>query len=172
MNIQAQTKLFDLLDTYPGLEDKIMHIAPPFKNLKNPVLRKTVGKLATLEKVARIGNLDVTDFVNMLRRETGQPEIAAAADESEILWQPGEPGWIKNEPQHVIDGTEMLNSGEHPLKKVSELMHQTGKGRFLLLKTNFKPIPLIDEMEKRKYKVYSKTVHGDTTQHLTFIGVS
>ena len=170
MNIQAGTKLFDLLNTYPALEEKIMHIAPPFRNLKNPVLRKTVGKLATLEKVARIGNLEVTDFVNMLRRETGQPEITTN-DEPEIFWQPSEPEWINNEPQHVIDGTEMLNRGEHPLKRVNELMRQTDKGRFLLLKTNFKPIPLIDEMEKQKYQVYSKTAEQDEMQHFTFVRV-
>ena len=78
MEINPNTKLFDLLKQYPQLENKIVTIAPPFKNLKNPVLRKTVAKLATLEKVARIGNLDTVTFVNRLRHEVGQPELKMA----------------------------------------------------------------------------------------------
>jgi hypothetical protein len=51
MDISAQSKLFDVINAYPDLEKFIVDLAPPFKNLKNPVLRKTVGKLATLEKI-------------------------------------------------------------------------------------------------------------------------
>jgi hypothetical protein len=168
MDIQANTKLFDLLKDYPHLEEKIMSIAPPFQNLKNPILRKTVGKLATLEKVAKIGNLEVMEFVNTLRKQVGQSEITPS-DSSEIEWTEGEPEWIKEEPQFTVDGTEMLNRGEHPLNKVNELMRQTEPGRLLLLKTNFKPIPLIDEMEKQKYQVYSKVNATSEQNHLTFI---
>lgn len=77
--------------------------------------------------------------------------------------------WIKEEPQFTVDGTEMLNREEHPLNKVNELMRQTETGRFLLLKTNFKPIPLIDEMEKHKYQVYSKINAQSEQNYLTFI---
>jgi len=168
MDIQAHTKLRDLLDLHPELEDKIMQIAPPFKNLKNPVLRKTVAKLATLEKVARIGNLDVTELVNKLRRETGQPEITVE-QMPEIEWQEGDPAWIQNDPAHIIDGTEMLNRGEHPLNKVNALMREIKPGEFILLRTNFKPLPLIDEMIKQKYQVFSKPAKGQPDNHLTFI---
>ena len=168
MDIQAKTKLFDLINSYPQLEEKIMAIAPPFQNLKNPILRKTVGKLATLEKIARIGNLEVLDLVNTLRREVGQTVISSS-DSSKIEWTEGEPEWIKAKPQFTVDGTEMLSRGEHPLKKVNELMSQTEPGRFLLLKTNFKPIPLIDEIEKQKYQVYSKVSGQNEQNHLTFI---
>ncbi len=75
MEITAKTKLMDLLNEYPQLEEKIIQAAPAFKNLKNPILRRTVGQLATVEKVAQIGNLDVFTFVNLLRRETGQAEF-------------------------------------------------------------------------------------------------
>lgn len=168
MDIQAHTKLFDLIMSYPQLEDKIISIAPPFQNLKNPILRKTVGKLATLEKVAKIGNLEVLDFVNTLRREVGQTEISSS-DSIKIEWTEGEPDWIKVEPQFSLDGTEMLSRGEHPLSKVNSLMRQLEPGRFLLLKTNFKPIPLIDEMKKQKYQVYSKVNEESAQNHLTFI---
>jgi hypothetical protein len=168
MEIKSTTKLFDVLQQFPELEEKVIGIAPPFKNLKNPVLRKTVGKLATIEKIARIGNIEVIELVNQLRRDVGQPEIRATV-KTEIHWEEGEPEWIKDQPEQTIDGTEMLSRGEHPLQKINQLMREIKKDKILLLTTNFKPIPLIEEMEKQKYQVFSKTVPEQPDQHLTFI---
>ncbi len=168
MNIEAKSKLFDVLEQFPELEEKIMTIAPPFKNLKNPVLRKTVGKLATIEKIARIGDLEVIDLVNQLRRKVGQPEINTSV-ETEVQWQEGEPQWIKGEPSHIIDGTEMLSRGEHPLQSIIKLMREIEPEQFLLLKTNFRPIPMIDEMQKQNYTVFSRESGEGSDQHQTFI---
>ncbi|MBD3226004.1 MAG: DUF1858 domain-containing protein [Caldithrix sp.] len=169
MNIQPNTKLFDVLEAYPHLEEKIMSLAPPFKNLKNPVLRKTVGKLATLEKAARIGEIDVTEFVNTLRREIGEPEMSNVQEEPSITWQKGEPEWIKGQPFDIIDGIVMLSQGEHPLGKINQLMQSADAGQFVLLKTNFQPIPLIEEMQKQNYEVFHKIDPQNQEQHFTFI---
>lgn len=168
MNIKGTMKLFDLLAEYPDLEEKIIHIAPPFKNLKNPVLRRTVGKLATLEKVALIGNLEVNEFLNTLRREVGQEEIGGERPVT-VTRREGEPGWIAEQPAETIDGTEMLSRGVHPLSHVNERMKKLEKNRFLLLLTNFKPLPLIEAMEKQDYEVFYKTDPDNADQHLTFI---
>lgn len=168
MDIQPNSKLFDVLAEYPDLEEKIMSIAPPFKNLRNPVLRRTVGKLATIEKIARIGGIEVIDLLNQLRREVGLSDISLTT-EAPVEWQTGEPEWIKKEPEFTVDGTEMLNQGVHPLQKVIQLMQEIDKEKILLLKTNFKPIPMIDEMQKKNYEVFSKAVENQTDQFLTFI---
>lgn len=168
MEIKANSKLFEVFKAYPQLEKIVMSIAPPFQNLKNPILRKTVGKLATIEKIARIGNIEVTELLNRLRTEVGQSEIETLA-ETTLQLKEGEPDWITAEPAKIIDGTEMLGRGEHPLQKVNQHMHTLNKGEFLLLKTNFKPLPMIDEMTKQNYEVYSTTAKGQPDQHLTFI---
>ena len=46
--ITPKTKVLELIETYPELEDVLIEYAPAFKNLKNPVLRRTVAKIATL----------------------------------------------------------------------------------------------------------------------------
>ena len=71
MEITGRSKLFDVLKAYPQLEEQIIAIAPPFKNLRNPILRRTVAQLATLEQVAQIGQMDVTELVSTLRRRPG-----------------------------------------------------------------------------------------------------
>ena len=69
MGISGTTKINDLLKQYPFLEDFLVTLSPKFKGLKNPILRKTVGKMATLSKVADVGGLDLDDFLAALKRE-------------------------------------------------------------------------------------------------------
>ena len=81
MGINANTKIDDLLKQYPFLEDFLVTLSPKFKGLKNPVLRKTIGKVATLGKVAGIGGLDLDEFLTALTKEidrqAGRPTTAA-----------------------------------------------------------------------------------------------
>ena len=62
--ITPKTKVLELIETYPELEDILIEIAPAFKKLKNPILRKTVAKIATLQQAAAIGN--IKKFQNVL----------------------------------------------------------------------------------------------------------
>src|SRR5512147_2749408 len=142
MEITAQSKLFDILEAYPFLEPQIINIAPPFQNLKNPVLRRTVGKIATLEKVAQVGGMDSDKLVNTLRRAVGQDELGTESTSRLTVVIPrlsDDPDWIAGEPQFTINGTEMLQHGEVPLGRVNELLGQLEPGSYLLLVTNFEP---------------------------------
>ncbi|HDY75231.1 MAG TPA: DUF1858 domain-containing protein [Candidatus Marinimicrobia bacterium] len=167
MDITPKTKLMEILNAYPELEEKVIAMAPPFKNLKNPILRKTVGKLATLAKVAHIGGLDVREFVNDLRSEVGLAPLEGEVTDDSFQLSATAPDWIKGEPKHIVDGTAMLDAGEHPLNRVNELMSEISPGEHILLKTNFIPLPMIDAMKKQNYKVYHTENEGN--QHQTFI---
>ncbi|MBI9043506.1 MAG: DUF1858 domain-containing protein [Anaerolineaceae bacterium] len=171
MEIKSSSKLFDVLNAYPALEEKIIHIAPLFKNLQNPALRRTVGKLATMEKVAQIGNLEVIDLVNILRRETGQPEISPDSNPRFAVLEKDEkdPEWITGEPQFVVNGSEILESGEVPLQEVDELLKKLNEGRFILLLTDFEPAPIMDALQRKDRVVYHKNHPGNEDQHLTYI---
>ena len=172
MEITLQSKLFDVLETYPELEAQIINIAPPFQNLKNPVLRRTVGKIATLEKVAQVGGMDAGKLVNTLRRAVGQIELTGEAAVNltvEIPRVADDPAWIAGEPQFTVNGTELLQRGEVPLGHVNELLGRLDPGRYILLVTNFEPTPILDAMQKQNRRFFHKIHPADTQQHLTFI---
>lgn len=172
MEITAQSKLFDVLEAYPDLEAQIVKIAPPFQNLKNPILRRTVGKLASIEKVAQIGGMDVDHLVNTLRRAAGQTELSAAAAPQLVVEVPpsaDDPEWIHGQPQFTLDGTALLQRGEVPLGRVNELLAQLAPGGYLLLVTNFEPSPILEALQKQNRQVFHKLHPGEAGQHLTFI---
>ncbi len=176
MEITRRSKLFDVLNAYPFLEDQIVDIAPPFKNLRNPVLRRTVGQLATVERVAEIGNLDVVELVNRLRRAAGLTAVAVegAPPLAGLIPAPsgGDPDWISGEPQFVVDGTGLLTDGEVPLQRVNELLGELAPGAFILLATDFEPSPIMDAMRLQSRRVYHKMHPDGSGQHLTYIGLA
>ena len=90
--ITPKTRVGELLDSYPELESVLLELSPAFKKLKNPVLRKTVGKVATLQQAASLGNIPVTEVINTLRTEVGQQLFESADSGDEINYE--KPGWF------------------------------------------------------------------------------
>ena len=78
MEINANTKIDALLKEYPFLEDFLIALSPKFKSLRSPMMRKTIGKVATLGKVAVIGGLDLDGFLTALKKEISRQTGSAA----------------------------------------------------------------------------------------------
>lgn len=172
MEITGRSKLMDVLKAYPQLEERIIAVAPPFKNLRNPILRRTVAQLATVEQVAQIGGMDPGELVRVLRRTAGLEELPAGPV---LTFVPppraaGDPEWIEGAPAHVVYGVALLRDGIVPVQRVNELMTTVPAGAFILLTTDFTPAPIIEAMEKAGHRVYHKAAPGAANLHLTYIG--
>lgn len=172
MEITGRSKLMDVLRSYPQLEERIIAVAPPFKNLRNPILRRTVAQLATVEQVAQIGGMDPGELVRVLRRAAGLEELPAGPVRTFVPPPRAaeDPEWIEGAPAHVVDGVALLRDGIVPVQRVNELMATVPAGAFILLTTDFTPAPIIEAMEKAGHKVYHKTASGEANLHLTYIG--
>ncbi len=76
MDLSTKTKVNDLLIRYPFLKDFLISLNPEFKMLDNPFMRKTVGRIASLGKVAMIGGMDVKklldDIAAEIKKSTGE----------------------------------------------------------------------------------------------------
>ena len=69
MELSAKTKIDDLLKEFPFLLDFFLSKSPKFKNLKSPIMRKTIGKVATLNQVAAIGKIKLNELVEEIASE-------------------------------------------------------------------------------------------------------
>ena len=76
MELSENTKIDPLFEEYPFLEEFLPSLAKEYKNLSNPVMRKTIGKMATLEKVARMGDVELPALLKAIadeiERQTGE----------------------------------------------------------------------------------------------------
>jgi hypothetical protein len=91
-----------------------------------------------------LGTLEVTQDVTEIRGLTGERRLLE---------------WNANGHEtpsgkvHEFDADEMLKTGEHPLGKVQSLTSQLGAGDSILIRSSFRPAPLIAMFEGQGFKV-------------------
>jgi uncharacterized protein len=79
MEVNGNTKLDDLLTEYPFLQEFLVKRSPVFKKLENAVLRKTIGKVATLTQVATKAGIEPDALVGDIAAEIAAQRGKAAA---------------------------------------------------------------------------------------------
>lgn len=79
MKIDKNTKILNLLEENPHLLKVLTNISPEFNKLKNPLLRKTLGRFATFEHAAEMSGLSYDEF----HRRITAAMIHAPVDDSE-----------------------------------------------------------------------------------------
>jgi len=154
MEVQITTKIYDLLKEYPFLEDELIKINPRFKKLKNPVLKRTIARVASIKQAAIVGNMEPLELLNKIRVLVGQEEIKDLKIEDDN--QETIPEWINKEPKVTINANELLDKEQNPLAEANKALKNLNPSETLLIKADFKPQPLIDEFKEKGYKVYSK----------------
>lgn len=158
--ITPATKLAALLEKYPQVEGVLIEMAPAFKKLKNPILRKTIAKVATLRQVAQIGDVSLGTMINKLRLAAGQAEQAKIDDESREASV--SPTWFDSAKiVKSLDARPMLESGQHPMSQVLEGLKEFKSGEIFELITPFLPAPLIDMVRQKGYRAWSQQEQTD-----------
>jgi len=145
--ITPKTKILDLITDYPELEEVLFDISPAFKQLKNPVLRRTVARVTTLQQAALVGGIKVEDLVNKMR------QVIGARDHMDSFVEPDHdpalqpvPSWFSADKVKMhLDAREMLNRGEHPVGQVLADLHNMPEDDIYELIAPFYPAPLIDK---------------------------
>lgn len=150
--ITPKTKIYDLLEAYPELEDVLIDSAPEFRKLKNPVLRKTIARITNISQAAVIGGLNVEELVNKLRSKVGQDDIHQI-DETGSKYNTACPAWFnKTSVVNTIDIREMLNRGEQPVHEVLAALKRLNENEILEIIAPFIPAPLLDKSISLEYK--------------------
>jgi len=165
--ISPKTRVGELLDVYPELESVLLKLSPAFRKLKNPVLRKTVGKVATLQQAASLGNIPVTEVINTLRTEVGQQLFEGMVSDDDINYT--KPGWYDPDKVSVsFNASPLIDSGENPMQEVLTQLEKTNSGEIFLLTTPFVPAPIIELIRKKGYSHYCITSNqGRCTTYFT-----
>jgi uncharacterized protein (DUF2249 family) len=164
--ITLETKIADLLNNYEGMKDILIKINPKFKKLNNPVLRRTLAKIAGVRQAAIVGGMDPMDLLNQLRVAVGQTVVEYADTNGETSTLKA-PIWITQEPKETLDANVLLDAEDNPLAKAYNSLRQLSDGDILTITADFQPEPLIEEFEKAGHEVYCQEV--DDTHFITYI---
>lgn len=110
MELTAQTKIDDLLTEYPFLIDHFTARSQKFVLLKNPAIRNTVGKSATMMQAASIGGVEL--------------ESLLAGIAAEIKVKTGQEVFVKkNEPGAQIESLTDDDARQEVLKDIIKDLH-------------------------------------------------
>ncbi len=141
--ITPKTKVSELIEAYPQLEEVLIGYVPAFEKLKNPVLRKTVARITTLQQAATVGNVSVEDLINRLRNEVGQDLYSGESGPGYVTEKPD---WFSEDlVASEFDAREMLAAGEQPVNQVMADLNDLDEGAIYKVVAPFVPAPLLDK---------------------------
>jgi len=154
--ITPATKVAALLDHYPQLEDTLIEMAPPFKKLRNPILRRSVAKVASLRQAAKVGRLPAHQVVNALRAAVGQPPLDPEPGDEIEAYFTEQPAWFDD--SHIVstlDGQTDVADDTMAITAVLKQGNDLRPDEILALHTTFLPVPGIDIMRAKGFRTWS-----------------
>jgi hypothetical protein len=175
--ITFQTKVYELLEDYPQLEDVLSEISPAFAKLKNPILRRTIARVTTIQQAATIAGIEATEVVKKLRIAAGLSDSDAgvinasgavsgvasgAATGSELenfsdKYRGEQPDWFSPEKITVrYDAVKTLESGDVPMAEILRLSNSLQEGQIFEFTSPFLPTPILDILSVKGFKIWSK----------------
>lgn len=152
--ITPELKIGRLLEVYPELEDRLIDLAPAFAKLRNPVLRKTVARVATIQQAAKIGNVPLGMMIKTLREAVGQ-DSSGLDDTADAASSVEPPEWFdKTKIVDTVDARPLIEAGQQPVTVVMSHLKRLDRGQIFTLITPFVPAPLIDLARQKGYKAW------------------
>jgi len=161
IEITPSVTVHALLETHPELEDVLIGIAPPFKKLKNPLLRKSVAKVATIKHIASVGGVPLDELIARIREAVGQGASAESYDDQDYFGE--QPAWFSPEKVTLsIEEEKIEDKDRMTLVTIIKKARDVKKGEIIELVTSFLPAPGIDLLKAKGYSVWTKKEDEDT----------
>ncbi len=134
--ITQQTRVGEFLENFPENEELLISLSPAFQKLKNPMLRRTIGRIASFQQIAVVGNIPIHTITNSLRDAAGQNPTNDIMTTNNDLF--AKPAWFADEKiTESLDAREMLQAGMHPLAEVIKRTSEIAPGCIFELITPF-----------------------------------
>jgi hypothetical protein len=155
MPITPETRVHALLERYPELEDVLIDMAPAFKKLRNPLLRRSVAKVASLKQAAAVGRIPAQLMVNELRMMVGQPALDAQEPVDADSYFGPQPHWF--DASRVVDSLDEaeLDPDVMPLRPLMLHARSLEPSEVLELVTAYLPAPAIDILRRKGFASWS-----------------
>jgi hypothetical protein len=127
MVLRPASKLDPLLGTYPFLLEFLAGLSPKFEKLRNPILRKTIGKVASLDQAARLADMPVDRLLEAvaaeIRRVANEPVEVDKGESAVPPEQFADRGARKEVLKDIIRDLHQGGDVDALRKKFADLVH-------------------------------------------------
>jgi hypothetical protein len=163
--ITTDTRVAELLNNYPQTEELLIGMSPAFAKLRNPVLRRSVARVATLGQVAAVGRIPAAVLVDELRVAVGQEPLEDIG-EADTDYLGERPDWFDRTAIVEVLRDDELDPDIMPINPVLRRVRTLEDGQIVEFVTAHLPAPGIDLLRRKGYQTW--TIEDDAGFH-TFI---
>lgn len=163
--IRAHDRVASVLARAPELVDVFANASPAFEKLRNPILRKTMARLVTVEQAARIAGIETQALLEKLNHAIGE---AAPPDEPLASSLPTEPsqapaGLFDTPASDIVDldVREDLRQGREPFSTILKTVRELGAAKVFRLRAIFEPVPLYNVLAKQGFLHFTERLADD-----------
>ncbi len=164
--IRLEDRISSVLARDPRMLDVLLATSPTFSHLRNPIMRKTMAKLATVEHAARVAGIDAQQLVARLNAALNGEDWQAAAGATSQAPAPG-----STVPAVVAQATDAntvdcdvrddLRKGQEPFQRIMGAAVRVQPGQLLKLRAIFEPAPLYAVLGKKGFVHYTEKLAED-----------
>jgi len=72
MDLNKKTKILPLIEEFPHVYNELLKLSPKIKRLKNPIVRRTIGKSATIKDVSKLIDVDLSKILQVIEESMGK----------------------------------------------------------------------------------------------------
>ncbi len=164
MEIELQTKIYNILEKYPELENILVELALEFAKLKNPILRRTIARVTSVQQAANVAKISPEFMLMALRRAAGSGtnaledfrlQVEEIKLKKESYLNEIQPEWFSEDKIKIrFDANYIIESGGSPLSDILHVSKQLNKNDILEITTPFRPEPIIDIFKSKGFLVW------------------
>ncbi len=169
MKITPQTKIIDIIKTDPELIDVLAAYNSHFELLKNPLMRRTFARLATVRHASKVAGVNLTELIRLLNNAIGETvSDADMVDREDSKISSDMPVYQVKEiigQRHIktttLDVREVMKNHGEPFPVIMQAVAKVKQGEALVLETIFEPAPLYDVLQKKGFEHQTEMLADD-----------
>ncbi len=155
--ITKKMKIHSIITKYPDVKAVLLQISPKFSKLNNPLMLKTMGKIASVEDAAKIAGVPVNEVLMILNKAIGfdfnteikEDEKTGNKDNQEFKMPTEQMEWHLIKEEFIkVDVREV----EDPFPIIMKLATETLINQGFCIIQKFEPVPLYNVLGNKGYQ--------------------
>ncbi|MEO5945387.1 MAG: DUF2249 domain-containing protein [Chitinophagaceae bacterium] len=163
MIISPNTKIAAIIKQNPEALEAIVSISKKFEKLRNPLLRKMIGRRTSIAMASKLGDCSVDDFFNKLQPlgfEIDRVDYGVSQEE-ENNTVPAFMKIVDIENIIELDVRPVFETGKDPLQIILQKVKTLKSGDILKIINSFEPTPLMHLLSKQGFESYAEVINKD-----------